>query len=103
MDAIGRWRSMLFLLLASFILPNESRLQANAPVKGGIALVCPSKDKSSTACCYLHCQNCFDQCTENETESDRQEDSDCNGRKKICYEECAVESTAPRNWGTHTC
>ena len=82
-----------------------ARLQSNAkaPVKGGVAFLCASLDKSSTACCYMHCQQCFDECKTNEPDSDRQEDSDCAGRRTICFQECAVESTAPRNWGTHTC
>tara|TARA_B110000091_G_C13535190_1_gene358020 strand:+ start:110 stop:385 length:276 start_codon:yes stop_codon:yes gene_type:complete len=79
----------------------QTGLQTNAPVKGGIAMVCPSLDKTSTACCYFACQNAFDECTENEADSDRQEDSDCANRKKVCFEECAVEPTAPRTWGTH--
>jgi len=81
----------------------QGRLQNNEPMKGGIAPICPSLDKSSTACCYLHCEQCFTQCTTLEPDSDRQEDSDCAGRKTICNQECVVESTAPRNWGTHTC
>ena len=93
------WQMWIIIALLLFI----SQTITAAPIKGGIPMICPAVDKSSTACCYLHCQHCHDQCTENEAESDRQEESDCKGRKTICYQECAVESTAPQNWGTHVC
>ena len=79
----------------------EISTDSRAPVKGGITLECPSKDKGSTACCYLFCQRHFEACEANEAESDRQEDSDCKARRTTCQDECAVGGSAPRTWGTH--
>ena len=96
----------LWVLIGLLACTHARLLQTNkldAPIKGGVTAICPSLDKSSSACCYMHCEYCFTECGENEAYSDRQEDSDCAGRKDICLQECAVESTAPRNWGTHTC
>ena len=81
-----------------------ARTAALEPVKGGVALICPSEDKSSVACCYHHCQLCEEECKANMEESDRQEDSGCASRKTACYDECSVEGAgAPADWGTHAC
>jgi hypothetical protein len=74
----------------------------SGPTKGGISEICPSPDKGSVACCYFHCQQCFDQCEANKEESDRQEDGNCADRRGTCNDECNG-ADGVRNWGTHSC
>ena len=74
----------------------------SGPTKGGISEICPSPDKGSVACCYFHCQQCFDQCEANKEESDRQEDGNCADRRSTCNDECNG-ADGVRNWGTHSC